>query len=418
MANKNVADVVFLSSVQVLNLIIPVFMFPYIVHAIGVAQFGTWTLISALYGFFQIITDYSFNAQLVNDYVMSRMDRHKDILVFCSLMIKSGLITLSLLVSIPLALWVFHLSAVEAAALSLFIVGNGISCFWVYQARGLLRQFSLISSLFRIMNALLIFIFVKNEDDFNLLLLLSSASVLVSGVVLNLAVGAQRSLVGSGLNLKRTMYYLKKGAPVVLTNLSITGYTNLKLIIVSRFCSAYAFGLFSIIDRLVWVIQTIPLTSVLQVLYPRLAVDYKNRRNVFFKKIRYYQTLVNGFYLAELLLFYALHEYLFNSILNVQLEGDFGLVLILFLVNSFITNTSAVKVHYFLISKSFKAYFNIHFYAALAGTALIAILASQYDVVGGIAAVLATTCVIVVFTHIIYQKHYEDSARRLGVSAI
>lgn len=404
--NKSITDSIFLSVVQILNLLVSVVQFPYLVSTIGVNTIGSWSLVLSVTGFFLIVTDFSFSSSFLNEYVTADTDDAKFSIFIYSLLIKLFLIVFSAFSGAIFALFVLRLSHLEVLTTMCLIAINGLNCFWIFQAKNILARFSYVTTFFKVLNALLIILFIKASNDYGVLMIITCMTAFLTNVIMILMVFFEMpaSFSFRKISLKKIFFYFSSGLSLTFTNLTISGYTSLKIIIVSRFISSYELGVFSIIDRLINILQSIPLISVLQVLYPKLVSLFKSSKNAFFKRISLYQKIVNIVYFFELVGFYLLHKLIFEDILKISI-GSYTLLVVIFMINSFITNTTAFKIQYFLVSKLYKLYFNIHFYAAVVGVILMVCFSSKWGVIGGISAVLATSVIITSITHLIFKRH-------------
>lgn len=144
---ENVAALIVL---QVINYAAPLITVPYLVHALGPAQFGLLSFAQAVALNFDLVTDYAFNLTATRSIAAAREMAGEVSRVFwstlfakCLLMLGSGIV-LALLVAIVPSLR--HTSALYAASF-LLVIGTTVFPMWLLQGLGELKLAAISSSL-------------------------------------------------------------------------------------------------------------------------------------------------------------------------------------------------------------------------------------------------------------------------------
>jgi O-antigen/teichoic acid export membrane protein len=175
-----------LSLLQVLGYITPFITMPYLSRVIGVEKFGTLAFASSIIAYLQAITSYGFNYTAVRDVAKNKHDLvhvssiYSNVLV-CSflLMMLSFLILISLICFIPL----FEKNALILLLTFLAVPGYLFSFDWFFQAMERMKYITIISTLSKLLFVILIFVVIKERDDYIYMPVLTAIGYLLSGMI-------------------------------------------------------------------------------------------------------------------------------------------------------------------------------------------------------------------------------------------
>jgi O-antigen/teichoic acid export membrane protein len=175
-----------LSLLQVLGYITPFITMPYLSRVIGVEKFGTLAFASSIIAYLQAVTVYGFNYTAVRDVAKNKHDMvrvssiYSNVLV-CSflLMVLSFLILISLICFIPL----LKNNALVLLLTFLSVPGSIFSFDWFFQAMERMKYITIISTLSKLLFVVLIFVVIKERDDYIYLPVLTALGYLLAGTI-------------------------------------------------------------------------------------------------------------------------------------------------------------------------------------------------------------------------------------------
>ena len=180
---ENVAALIVL---QVINYAAPLITVPYLVHALGPAQFGLLSFAQALALNFDLVTDYAFNLTATRSIAAAREMAGEVSRVFwstlfakCLLMLGSGIV-LALLVAIVPSLR--HTSALYAASF-LLVIGTTVFPMWLLQGLGELKLAAISSAVARALTIPALLIWVREPEHYVRAAIIQSSVQIVAALL-------------------------------------------------------------------------------------------------------------------------------------------------------------------------------------------------------------------------------------------
>lgn len=239
-----------LSSINILNLLIPLITMPLLSRHLGSAGYGYVLLFSSVTIFMVIVIDYSVNINGVRDVAkgnsenQSLYQRYQAIrLFFC--LISTPFLYLYCLYNINIVnpLVLFELTIVSA-------VGYYLMAPWFHQGTSSLLIFSAITISIRVLQILLIIIFIKSSSDLIFVLRLNSYFFFLSGVILYLyrkkSFGVKEKLIN-----KNIVQDIKDGFNNFIGDFSPNLYSNLPPLVLGSLVNPHIFACYSLAMRLI-----------------------------------------------------------------------------------------------------------------------------------------------------------------------
>lgn len=273
-----------LGVLQGTNFIIPLILMPYLNSTVGIDKFGIISFIQVVMLFLANFTDYGFNISATREISLNKTNPEKISQIFSSVYLTkfflngvSFLIILGLIVSIPK----FQKESLSLLLGFTIVLGQSFLPIWFFQGMEKMKYITILNFVTKVLFTLLIFIFVKQPEDYPLVLLFYGLGNLVSG------------LIGFGFVIKkyqiqvhwtkvktRISTELQNGKSLFLSNLSVIIFTNSNILILSLFASDLVLGYYSNAERIVFASWQV-LTIFSQAIYPHIC----NLTKGAFKKI-------------------------------------------------------------------------------------------------------------------------------------
>ncbi len=277
------------------------------------------------------------------------------------------------------------------------VIGNTLFPVWFFQGTEKMKYIAAINIVGGIIYAASIFIFVRVPADYLLVPLLNSLYFIITGLYGLYIAFKEFDLEFVFQSYSDIKQELKTGWNIFISVLAINTYTATRVFAVGLLTNNIITGYYSIAERICGVIQTFPLASLSQAIYPRLSRIYaksKQRALNLMRKVQYSTTLTA-------LLAIPIIFFISPFIVKITCGKEFPDVVIslkVLLLSVFFTSANAFKVQYLLVSGRPDIYSRIHVGAALLGLPLIFIFIYYFSFLGAAAATITIEAVIFIST--------------------
>lgn len=302
-----------LGALQIVSYSLPLITLPYLSRVLGADKFGLVFFAQACMAYFMVLTDYGFELSATREIAVNRHNSNNLSNIFSSVfVIKWALLLLSYLILtlctifIPRfnADWlVFHLSF-------LMVIGNAIYPVWFFQGMERMKYVTFLNILSKIIFLVLIFVFVRQENDYMLVPLLNSLGFIIAGLI-----GFYFALKEFNIklyipNFKSIKKQFKYSNDFFLSKVSVMAFSTTNTFCLGLISSNVIVGYYIAAEKLYTSIKhlVVPINSAL---YPFIA---KHRDIKTYKKI-YAITVIAG-------LFITLTVYLFAKNIVVLFYGS------------------------------------------------------------------------------------------------
>lgn len=161
-------NIINLFLVQVVSYIVPLLQLPYLSRVLGQDVFGLYVFSYSIILFCFVITNYGFETYLPQKIASEKIEgKNLNIIFTQTILIRCGLLGFSIFLLFLFYVFNQHLSQrldlIFAIALCIF--GNAFSFLWLYQSKELIYIYSRISVLTKIGSMILVYFFVKSDED-------------------------------------------------------------------------------------------------------------------------------------------------------------------------------------------------------------------------------------------------------------
>lgn len=385
-------NVTSLSSLQVITYILPVIILPYLFRVLGPERFGLISFAQAFVQYFMIFTDYGFSVSATREISLYLEDKIKVNNIISAVMtIKTLLCFFSLII---LALAVYFVPKFKndwmVYALSFgVVIGNTLFPSWFFQGAERMKYTAKINIIGEFVYAFGIFLFVHGPQDFLMVPTVTAFSAIVIG-----ALGQYVLFARFGMALKRPrLTHLKEqlgaGWNVFISVVAINAYTTTRIFAVGLLTNNTLTGFYSIAERIANMVQTFPLSSFTQAIFPRLSRIFHKSRAKAFEIMRQVQLITVIISLIFLPLFFIFAP----LIIKIVCGGIYPAAILslrFLLVSVFFISANAFRVQFLLVCGKTDTYSRIHITMALIGLPLIILFIYYFSYAG---AAMATTII-------------------------
>jgi len=389
-----------LSTLQGINYILPIIILPYLVRVIGPEKFGLIAFAQAFVQYFMILVDYGFSVSATREISLYREKKDKVSAIFSAVMTIKIILTLASLLILFLTLtfvpkfksdWLVYALSFGA------VVGNALFPIWFFMGTEKMKYILGLNIIAGVIYLLGIFIFVRSPADYLYIPLINSSVFLLVGI-LGLAIVLRKfKVVFVFQTYKETRQQFKAGWHVFSSIVAINAYTVTRIFAVGLLTNNTLTGYYSIAERIANAIQTFPLDSFSQAIYPRLSkIFQKNKKKAldFMGKI---QRVATGGFIITLPIIFLLAPGIIRVVCGTEYK-EVILALRLLLLSVFFVGANAFRVQFLLVCARADIYAKLHVIAALAGVPLIFLLIYYFSYWGAALATVITEVGILIAT--------------------
>lgn len=391
---KNVS---YLSTLQVFLLLAPLITYPYLIGILGIKLYGLVISAQVAAGYCSIVVDYGFQRTGVRYISINRDCREKKSKIVSSIFILRFVLWL-----ITLGVYVGIISVIPICRnhFLLFMFSYGLTfnelLFPQYYFLGIekMKFITLLNLAVRGGFILLIFLFIKSQDDYVYVPLFTSLGYCLGGV-LSLYIIFVKEELKFVVPLKRVLlYYLKDAFPVFLTNViaSIKDKTNYLIL-----ASSIGVSEVVIYDLAVKIanILSLPSNMISMVLLPRMAL--KVDKSTFMRWIFF----VVGGTIFIVAIFYVIIPYVSHFFLSGEKDVDL-LPIRLYLIVPIILSGSSFISYNLLLSGGYNKYLLYSMIVAVSSYLFIMLFFAYFNMLNSIYSFVFIS-IIAYFVELVYR---------------
>lgn len=263
----------YLTILHIASYIFPLMTMPYLARVIGASGFGEIAFASSIIVYFTTITRWSFNYTATRDIAQNRDDIKKVSIIFSTILYaKLILLAVSyfiLFVAITIVP-ILRDSWVILFITSLSMIGDILYPTWLFQGLEKMKYNTIFSFLVKAIFTILVFVFIKNQQDYILQPFFQSIGFLIVGIISLYIIILKWGIKLETVSLRTICKEIKSGFDVFVNAISHNLYNAFSIIILGQFYGKTANGIYDAGEKFVTLsYQFIDLLS--QAFFPFLA---------------------------------------------------------------------------------------------------------------------------------------------------
>lgn len=272
-----------MSVVQLLQLLTPVLIVPFLITKIGFSNYGNITFIFSIIAYFFSVTDYSFKVSATRDIAtnLNNSDAMADI-------IKNVITTKAIMFIFSIiiigAITIVYPPLREHGAILIcgivLLAGYTLSTEWFYLGTENTKQYAIIQVVSKLIFLGGCVLLIQNQNDYLFYPILLSSTTFLGNLILLLLVVKKHLVSLSSINLKEIKFTLRKNFPLFLNQFVPNLYNNSGVVVIGLMTSSTQVGMYDLLKKPVDLITT--LISVLS----KSIFPFMNRKNSSFEKYR------------------------------------------------------------------------------------------------------------------------------------
>lgn len=389
-----------LSVLQGANYVLPLITLPYLVRVLGPEKYGLIAFAQAFIQYFNILTDYGFNLSATREISIHRDNAQKVSEIFSSVMIiKFCLLVLSFVIMsiLVFSFWKFRQDWLIYYLTFGMVVGQVLFPVWFFQGMERMKYITFLNITAKLIFTFAIFVFIRQASDYIYVPLLNLFGYLVAGA-LALRIVFRGFKVGFKVpSYSSLIHQLKEGWYIFISQVAISGYNSSRLFAVGLFTDNTITGYYAIAEKLMNVVITFPLASLLQSLYPRLSKIYSENKERAIRLMNKFQSITTIAYLSGLPVLYFLAPWVIK-IISDEPYPETILSFRLLLLAVFFISANAFRVHFLLISGKDDVYLKIHTIMGIGGLILVFLMTYFFSFVGTCVSIIIIELIVLILT--------------------
>lgn len=276
-----IVDIIYIAILQGTNLLIPILITPYLINVLGASNYGIFSFSLALIQYYILFVDFGFNLSSTNRISVVRNDQNEIDTIFWSTLTLKVLFTIIcwsinfLILSIFTQLEVYKKSI---NLMFLMVIGNAFFPIWLFQGLEKIKTLTIINAISKLFVFPVMFFWVKTKSDFLLAVKIQSYIYLYSSLLSFLLIYRYKlitfKIIIPKLKSLKTEFF--ESVPIFLSNLSISLYTILYVIILGFFATPKEVGYYSAAEKIIRAICVLFYMPVSQVYFPKISYLVKN----------------------------------------------------------------------------------------------------------------------------------------------
>ncbi|QEK52213.1 flippase [Pedobacter aquae] len=277
-----------LSIIQGLDMLLPLLTVPYLIRVIGVENVGLLAFVNAVIGYFGIFINYGFSLTATKEISQHIGNKAKIQQIFNVVFTaKNYLLGISFLV---LLLLVAIIPSVAEHSYIYLITFGTIACLnisptWYFQGIQQLKFVTFSNIITKLFFTLMIFIFVKERSDFWMVPTFTLIGASVSSILSIVYVIRIHRIKIEKPKLKYVVAQYKRGKYIFLSQIKITFFSNMNVLILGVVLGNAAVGVFSSADKIIKVMSAVQI-PIVSALFPYFSRLFKTNYKVAYANVR------------------------------------------------------------------------------------------------------------------------------------
>ncbi len=268
--------------VQISNYVFPLLTLPYLARKLGIEQFGILALSQSIIQYCILLTDYGFNLSATRRISLAESNTLASKAFLSVFYTKCIFVIICFVV---LLVFTNFISVVNdkkllISVLYLSVIGNLLFPLYLFQGLERMKDIVWITLIAKCVSLISVFLLVHDENDTLGAAFSLSLGMLVSGLLASAYILRKKIILFSRVSLYDLIFTIKDGFPFFISNIAISFYTTLNVIVVGNYFSAPTVGGYSAAERIRMAGQSL-YSPIQQVIYPRVNVLYKNNDGYF-----------------------------------------------------------------------------------------------------------------------------------------
>lgn len=272
-----IANFFSLSLINGVSYLIALFLVPYLLHVVGEERYGAYLFIYVVAQYLMLVGNYGFKYSATRLVSVFRDDKEKVNAIFNATMWARVLLTVPAVLAGYALVYLFMDS--DDILMYLFslgmVFGDILIPSWLFQGMERMKYLTIATVVSKLVFALLIFVFIRSQEQYVYVLLLHSFGYIASGL-LSLYLAVKQFGIKPGFTTFAAMKeQIKDGWNVFVSNIGMEVYRNSNVVLLGALVGDAAAGIFGAVEKLIKAAQTI-FNALPMAIYPYISHRFYN----------------------------------------------------------------------------------------------------------------------------------------------
>ncbi len=306
----------YLAVIQIVNLLITIATYPYLITVLGKEVFGLVVFAQAIVSYLVVLVSFGFNISATKEISINRNNKKKTSQIFSSILILKGILFLFSLGILTIGINLIP----KAHDYKLLFFFSMFACFyefiypsWYFLGVEKMKYIAIITLISKFIFLILLFIFVKSKTDYLRVPLLNGFGSVVAGLLSIYIIIRKEKVAFAFQPIKLLWSYFYKSLAFFISNVSIQIYANANKVIIGAFLGMTEVAYYDLAEKVVLILK-LPQAILTQTIFPKISKELNLN---FIKKIFLFSTWGNILlFLMSLILAPLIVYFLGNKIMN------------------------------------------------------------------------------------------------------
>lgn len=379
---------IFLGLLQVMRYLIPILVLPYVSRIIGVEHFGEIAITASATMIMQYVVDYGYNYIGAREVAKNKTNIAFISDLYSSITIARCLLFIACIIVAYILTLVFPLLAQVRLLLFITCPSVLLSVFipeWLYQGLEEMKFITVMHVVSRIVYVALIFIFIRQADDYIYYPLVNNIGFLFAGIA-SFMILRKKNILLHTVNWRNLWKILQDGWNLFINSICTGLFAQLLNIFIGNFLSIRDSGIYTSASRLILAARH-GLTIITRVFFPFLA-QHINKHKKFF-----IMNALIGFSVALFTFVFA------PFIFHIFYPGEFSegiLIMRILAIGLFFSSiNNSLSANYLVLMGKEKFVRNMGFFTLVFGTIIFLLAIHWYELLG---AAISSVAIIILNT--------------------
>jgi PST family polysaccharide transporter len=333
-----------LSSINVLNLVLPLLVLPHLISSLELERYGLVVLGISLTSYFLTLTDYSFSITGTRLVSLNKSSPKRINYIYSRI-----LFTKFFFLGISSILYFVIVLSVDSLRINYLVflysypilVGYTFNVDWFFQGMEKMKFLTYVSLISKIFFAGAILLFINNKEDYLLHPIINSLSYLIVSLLSNIILFKLFKVQIHYIKFKRLIENIKENFPIFINQFLPNLYNNSSLFLLGVLGGAASLGLLDSIKKIIDICIRIINT------FSRVFFPYLNRRHDSFNIYLKFMISIAFIMFFTVLVF---NDYIFSYI-GISNANSFNILFLLSFGIIFVALYDVFGVNYFIIKR-------------------------------------------------------------------
>lgn len=402
----------YLYLIQISNLVIPLLVFPYMVHTLGVVGMGKVGFAQTLFMLFTFLIDFGFNLSGAKN-IGIKIEKNENInAIYSNIQAFKSVIFLFIFIISIVVIYLFNFNSTDKIIIliaALFSFSSVLIPNFLFNGLNQNSTLAIVSLIVRVVLLIPIFMYVKSVEDTIFAILFMLGNSVITGLLVQLLIFNKKLVVFRKAYLSKRICFLevKEAFNNYSASFFTLGFTYLIPLVVKYSLGDYALGIYTMVDKLIGIFRQF-YTPVVQSFFAKICIAYTNQdKKLYFLYIKQISIIFFLLGVGALVANLLVGEYILSLIFgkNVNVWKYLNLAII----TQIIVSVAIVLVNFYILPSE-RSYIlkKIYFFAFLLFIPIVYFLKNLSGLDGIYYAMQVIELLITLALFLYVYKHKSD----------